>query len=1049
MTLNNTHVRGDGRSVRARAFGILCFFASCLAPTQAGCDDSFIDESAPAAPDATPGAVQQARGSNAGSGRTHLPGHVPKWTSRAFERGRLEADRFLSRFALTIARGPDSDRAFAAFATQQQTPGTPQFHHWLRPEEIGERFGASESTIQTVARWLTSEGLRVDGTSLSRRRIIFSGTVAALESALGVEMHEFEIADTRRIATVKEPSVPIELAPFVERVVGLDSPPAQPVARVRSMAPDDTIGAAHLLAPADVATLYDMTATYAAGVNGAGEVIAIVGQSRVDLSDVQAFQAVAGLPLAMPTVVIPPSGLDPGLTKDDWQREMTVDVSRAGSVAPGASLMLVISSTPSGSVQGGVNIAMEYAVDNAVAPIISASVSACEASASLAFASYFDDLMSQAALEGMSVLVAAGDSGVANCEDYGDVTSSAPPIPNVNVYCSTAFTTCVGGTELNDSAAPSTYWSATSGPDLSSLLRYVPEGTWNDPLDGSGKPQFLSGGGGVSAIFAKPAWQTGTGVPADGHRDVPDVSFSASAHDGYVGCGATFGSTCPSAVIAFFGTSAAAPTMAGIVALLDQNLGGPQGNLNPLLYRLAQDPTNRVFHDVTVASSGVADCTAEVPSMCNNSLPSDTGLTGGLAGYVVGDGYDLATGWGSIDVGNLIAAIGCLGRLDGAFCDDGNACTTVDACQSGVCVGSAPYAPAGTSCSDGNACTKNDTCNAAGSCSGTAYSCSAPTECEASRTCDGLGGCGVIGKPLGTACSSDGIGCTTDACDGSGECAHTLQAGDCLIDGACYTTAALDPANPCEGCTPATSTSTWTLLPAGTICHAAAGACDVAESCSGSSKSCPAAAVAPAGTACGADACLDGVASTVGVCDGTSVVCTQPTQACGVYACGATTCKTSCGTSADCIPTAYCVSGACVAKLLNGAMSTDPTRCASGNVADGVCCDIACEAACTSCDLPASVGQCIGVSSQSDPHQVCSGVCNAGTCAVDAGPGDGLAAWKSPSQGCGCELPGLRHPAGGGASKWRELFSVVAALSRRRRSRARRSSPGPSPPSVR
>ena len=142
----------------------------------------------------------------------------------------------------------------------------------------------------------------------------------------------------------------------------------------------------------------------------------------------------------------------------------------------------------------------------------------------------------------------------------------------------------------------------------------------------------------------------------------------ASGHDAYFGCqavtqsdGTIVGSCVPNSAgqfgfYGFSGTSASAPSMAAVTAILNGRTGTKQGNLNPLLYRLFSTPANGVFHDVTVASSGVSGCSAATASICNNSTPSATGLTGGLAGYLLTPGYDLATGLGSLDVNNLLTA---------------------------------------------------------------------------------------------------------------------------------------------------------------------------------------------------------------------------------------------------------------------------------------------------------------------------------------------------------------------------------------------------------
>jgi hypothetical protein len=94
--------------------------------------------------------------------------------------------------------------------------------------------------------------------------------------------------------------------------------------------------------------------------------------------------------------------------------------------------------------------------------------------------------------------------------------------------------------------------------------------------------------------------------------------------------------------------------MAGITALLNQRFRSPQGELNQRLYHLAANPAYAIFHDVTVATSGVNGCVVTTPSMCNNSTPSPTGLTGGLSGYLATDGFDEVTGLGSIDVTNMV-----------------------------------------------------------------------------------------------------------------------------------------------------------------------------------------------------------------------------------------------------------------------------------------------------------------------------------------------------------------------------------------------------------
>ena len=266
-------------------------------------------------------------------------------------------------------------------------------------------------------------------------------------------------------------------------------------------------------------------------------------------------------------------------------------------------------------------------------------------------------MASQAAGEGISLFVSSGDAGAAGC----DANNSLPPVDQIkspNYLCSTSYITCVGGTEFNDTANPTQYWTTSTNPAVASALGYIPEGGWNEPTtDSSGAIayQASASAGGVSSLIAKPSWQTGPGVPADGFRDTPDMAFPSAAHEAYYACYAANGGDCSKGYFEYFyGTSCAAPSMAGVTALIDQKLGGAQGNLNPKLYSVA---ASTAFHDTTVATSGVSGCSLATPSMCNNSTPSPTSLTGGLAGYEVGTGYDQVTGLGSLDVDKLIVAL--------------------------------------------------------------------------------------------------------------------------------------------------------------------------------------------------------------------------------------------------------------------------------------------------------------------------------------------------------------------------------------------------------
>jgi hypothetical protein len=610
------------------------------------------------------------------------------WVSPANDAGAVPADLPLTSLSIALKRPDARQQAFEQLLEDQQDPASPDYHHWLSATEIGERFGATQHDIDAVSQWLRSQGLSVDAVSNSRTRIRFSGTAAKVERAFATALRFYDAGTEKRIANASDAQIPAAFADAVSSVRGLTAeryrPALHTTAPIRTAAapepaatycPQGSTSCRYNIFPSDFATIYNLNPLYNQGIKGNGQAVAIVGRSRIYQRDMDEYQSLASLPTSSPTTIVPPNGTDPGpalTTCPDSsqpgcgnpadqvgdQTEATLDVQRVNATAPSAPIKLVVSGQTN-SVDG-VDIAIDYVIDTDPVPakILSISFLSCEADNGRTVAEGLDQYFSQAAAEGISVFVASGDAGVAGCASLDQSPQPGEPV-STNVLCSSQYVTCVGGTEFADDQNPTQYWRSTNGAGFLSALGYIPEGAWNEPLNASGHPQLAATGGGVSAYIPKPAWQTGAGVPGNAGRYTPDVSLHASTSEGYFTCVAAQGGSCVTSqgsftFIAGGGTSASAPGMAGIAALLNQKMGAAQGNLNPRMYQLAANTGAGAFHDVTVATSGVSGCTVAVPSMCNNSTPGPSGLSGGLAGFTVGNGYDEATGLGSVDATNFV-----------------------------------------------------------------------------------------------------------------------------------------------------------------------------------------------------------------------------------------------------------------------------------------------------------------------------------------------------------------------------------------------------------
>jgi Pro-kumamolisin, activation domain/Bacterial Ig-like domain (group 3) len=551
------------------------------------------------------------------------------------ETGRLPASQKLGRMVLLLTPTAAQDQAAAALVAAQHDASSPLFHKWLTPAEFGQQFGIADADSSQVSQWLVSQGLTVHQVSQSRRFIVFSGNVAQVESAFSTQMHSYSYKNKPFIANSTDIQLPSALRNVVKGVVRLHSSPSSTTAVAGKKIHFTKSGGQFTfdvgsqgLAPADFAKIYNIQPLYNAGINGTGQSIAIVGRSNITIQDVRDFRNILGLPVNDPQIII--NGDDPGITTD--VDEATLDVTWSGAVAPMAKIQFVVSES---NFADGVDVSAVYIVDNNLAPVMSTSYGTCESDLGQVENAFYNSLWQQAAAEGITSFVSAGDNGGAGCDSpAGGVYSSG--VLAVNGLASTPYNVAVGGTEFDDTANPDKYWSATNNPTTGeSALSYIPETAWNESSNDPNDVLLYAGSGGVSSIYPKPNWQTGVGVPNDGARDLPDISLTAALHDGYLLCmdgNCGYGDYFDT----FGGTSASSPAAAGIMALVNQKMGGePQGMANYVFYRLAK--IAGVFHDTVKG---------------NNKVPDPNGQY--TVGYNTGKGYDLATGLGSMDVNALV-----------------------------------------------------------------------------------------------------------------------------------------------------------------------------------------------------------------------------------------------------------------------------------------------------------------------------------------------------------------------------------------------------------
>ena len=652
-----------------------------------------------------------------------LAGNTRPEANARNDRGKVPDSFAIDHMLLQLQRSPERERELRNFIDQQHTATSPNFHRWLTADQLGEIYGPASRDIESVTEWLRSSGFTVNTVYPSGMTIDFSGTAGQVSAAFRTEIHRLSVDGKDHIANMSDPQIPEALAPVVVGVVSLHDfrPHSMKKARAHYRIEYE------LVVPADLATIYDLNAAFAAGYTGQGQTIALLEDSDLfNTADWDTFRKTFGLTAytsgSLTTInPAPAKGTsncsDPGAAVAD--DEATLDAEWASAAAPDASLVLATCSDT--TTTPGFLIAAQNLINDSHPPqIISLSYGFCEAGTGVALNAAFNSAYQQAVAEGVSVFVAAGDEGAASC-DAG--FSNATHGIGVDSSASTPYNVAVGGTDFADSSqgTTSTYWASRNGSNFGSALSYIPEIPWNDSCAGSivaayfnfpvgyGPSGFCgssraiqedlfevaAGSGGPSGCatgvpamnfvvggsckgYAKPSWQTGVpGIPSDGVRDLPDVSLFASngfwGHY-YVYCFtdlANGGASCagpPDGWSGAGGTSFASPILAGIQALVNQKMGGAQGNPNPVYYKLASSSVApSVFHsistgDIVVNCSGDLNCFGTgFVGRGHNTLEEFQG-NGGLStstqtyapAFAAAAGWNFATGLGSVDAFNLI-----------------------------------------------------------------------------------------------------------------------------------------------------------------------------------------------------------------------------------------------------------------------------------------------------------------------------------------------------------------------------------------------------------
>jgi hypothetical protein len=641
-----------------------------------------------------------------------LPGTANALVRSAQDAGAAEGSLATGRMLLLLKQTPEQVEDQRELLSQLHDKNSSNYRKWLTPAQYGERFGASPEDVAAVSGWLALHGLQVGPVNAARTAIEFSGTVGQLNAAFHTSIHRYLLGGQSHLANASETKIPSALAPVIAGVAGMNDffpgtqatiPLHATYRKTKAAATSELASAAEgyslLLGPSDAAAVYDTPNSLNPGFHGshsytgAGVTIGIISDANINTADVDNYRSFFGLPARSPQVIID-GGTDPGIDSPSigHSRQALMEIELAGALAPNANVILYTAKDT--ALFSGLTLATFRALNDNKADILEFGFRTCEAALAETGNLLVQSMWSQAAIQGVTVVVAAGDSGSAGCDLAGTETAAQYGL-GVNGYASTIYNIAVGGTDFDTLPTnPGQYVSAGG-----TALGYIPELPWNDSVatggngelagnvafvDGSGNTNIYAGGGGASSCaygasagntcgpatsgqnsgYAKPQWQQSAvnlNIPADGVRDLPDVALFAG--DGRYGaawavcgedydaqgntiadCSASGGSA--ARVQGLGGTAAAASAFAGILGLVAESQGGRLGQADYVLYSLANQASlyRDIFHDLKTGNNSVA-CTAGTLNCQGNGF---------LSGYNAGAGFDLASGLGSVDATALV-----------------------------------------------------------------------------------------------------------------------------------------------------------------------------------------------------------------------------------------------------------------------------------------------------------------------------------------------------------------------------------------------------------